>query len=152
MLYADECLRAGPARDDLRPGDRRHFLPVPPERLSKMPIALFALSLAAFAIGTTEFIIAGLLPDLSASFGVSIPTAGLLVTAYAVAVAIGGPVLALLTARLPRKPMIVGLLAVFTLGQAFCALAPSYPLLMAARIFVACGHGLFYGIAPFTFK
>jgi DHA1 family inner membrane transport protein len=147
MLYADECLRAGPARDDLRPGHRRHFLPVPPERLSKMPIALFALSLAAFAIGTTEFIIAGLLPDLSASFGVSIPTAGLLVTAYAVAVAIGGPVLALLTARLPRKPMIVGLLAVFTLGQAFCALAPSYPLLMAARIFVACGHGLFYGIA-----
>lgn len=113
----------------------------------QMPIALFTLSLAAFAIGTAEFIIAGLLPDLSADFGVSIPTAGLLVTGYAVAVAIGGPILALLTARLPRKPMIVGLLAFFALGQAFCALAPSYPWLMAGRILVACGHGLFYGIA-----
>jgi DHA1 family inner membrane transport protein len=115
----------------------------PPE----MPVALLALSLAAFAIGTAEFIIAGILPDLSSDFGVSIPTAGLLVTGYAVAVAIGGPILALLTAHLPRKPMIVGLLAVFAVGQALCALAPSYPLLMAARVFVACGHGLFYGIA-----
>jgi DHA1 family inner membrane transport protein len=124
---------------------RRHLPSVPPE--TQMPVALFALSLAAFAIGTAEFIIAGLLPDLSSNFGVSIPTAGLLVTAYAIAVAIGGPILALLTARLPRKPMIVGLLAVFAVGQAFCALAPSYPWLMAGRIFVACSHGLFYGIA-----
>jgi len=112
-----------------------------------MPIALYTLSLAAFAIGTAEFIIAGILPDLSADFAVSIPAAGLLVTAYATAVAIGGPIFALLTAHLPRKPMIVFLLAFFTVGQALCAVAPSYPWLMAARIFVACGHGLFYGIA-----
>ncbi len=112
-----------------------------------MPIAIYALSLAAFAIGTAEFIIAGILPDLSADFAVSIPTAGLLVTAYAVAVAVGGPILAVLTARLPRKPMIVALLAVFVFGQILCALAPSYGWLMAARIFVACSHGLFYGIA-----
>lgn len=112
-----------------------------------MPIAIFALSLAAFAIGTAEFIIAGVLPNLSADFSVSIPTAGLLVTGYAVAVAIGGPILSVLTTRLPRKPMIVGLLALFALGQAVCALAPSYGWLMAARIFVACSHGLFYGIA-----
>ena len=111
-----------------------------------MPIALFALSLAAFSIGTTEFLIAGILPDLSADFGVSIPTAGLLVTGYAVAVAIGGPILAILTARLPRKPMLVGLLAFFTLGQVLCAVAPSYPLLMAARILVAAAHGLMFGI------
>jgi len=111
-----------------------------------MPIALFALSLAAFSIGTTEFLIAGILPDLSADFGVSIPTAGLLVTGYAVAVAIGGPILAILTARLPRKPMLVALLAFFTLGQALCAVAPSYPLLMAARILVAAAHGLMFGI------
>jgi DHA1 family inner membrane transport protein len=112
-----------------------------------MPIAIFALSLAAFAIGTTEFVIAGILPDLSADFSVSIPTAGLLVTAYAAAVAIGGPILAVLTAHLPRKPMIIALLAVFTIGQGLCALAPSYGWLMAARVLVACGHGLFYGIA-----
>ena len=112
-----------------------------------MPIALYALALAAFSIGTAEFIIAGLLPDLSSDLAVSIPTAGLLVTAYAVAVAIGGPILAIATARLPKKPMIVALLAFFAVGQALCALAPSYPVLVAARILVACGHGLFYGIA-----
>jgi DHA1 family inner membrane transport protein len=112
-----------------------------------MPPALFALSLAAFSIGTAEFIIAGILPDLSSDLAVSIPTAGLLVTFYAVAVAIGGPILAIFTARLPKKPMIVVLLSIFVLGQAFCALAPNYPLLVASRVFVACGHGLFYGIA-----
>jgi DHA1 family inner membrane transport protein len=112
-----------------------------------MPIAIYALSLAAFAIGTAEFVISGILPDLAADFAVSIPTAGLLVTAYAAAVAIGGPILAVLTARLPRKPMIVALLIVFVFGQALCALAPSYGWLMAARVFVAASHGLFYGIA-----
>jgi len=112
-----------------------------------MPIAIYALALASFSIGTAEFIIAGILPNLARDFDVSIPTAGLLMTAYAVAVAVGGPILAVLTAHLPRKPMIIAMLGVFVLGQVFCALAPSYGWLMAARIFVACSHGLFYGIA-----
>jgi DHA1 family inner membrane transport protein len=112
-----------------------------------MPFAIYALSLAAFSIGTAEFIIAGILPDLSHDLSVSIPTAGLLVTFYAAAVAIGGPVLALLTAKFPKKPMIIGLLSVFAIGQGLCALAPSYPVLVSARVFVACWHGLFYGIA-----
>ena len=110
-----------------------------------MPIAIYALSLAVFAVGTAELIIAGILPDLSTDFGVDIPTAGLLVTGYALAVAIGGPLFALLTARLPRKPMIVGLLVLFVVGQVLCAVAPSYGWLLAARILVACGHGLFFG-------
>jgi DHA1 family inner membrane transport protein len=110
-----------------------------------MPIGLLALSLAAFSVGTGEFIIAGILPDLSADFGVGIPTAGLLVTVYAIAVAIGGPILAMVTSSLPRKPLIVFLLAIFALGQAFCALAPSYSWLMAGRVFTACSHGLFFG-------
>ncbi len=110
-----------------------------------MPIGLLVLSLAAFAIGTTEFIISGILPNLAADFSVSIPTAGLLVTVYATAVAIGGPILAILTAGLPRKPLIVFLLAVFSVGQALCALAPSYAWLMAGRVFSACSHGLFFG-------
>jgi DHA1 family inner membrane transport protein len=110
-----------------------------------MPIALVALALAVFSVGTAELIIAGILPDLSADFGIDIPTAGLLVTAYAVAVAIGGPIFAVLTARLPRKQLIVGVMILFVVGQGLCALAPSYGWLMAARILVACGHGLFFG-------
>lgn len=110
-----------------------------------MPTGLLVLTLAAFAIGTSEFIIAGILPNLAADFDVGIPTAGLLVTVYATAVAIGGPFLAILTASLPRKPLIVFLLAVFSVGQALCALAPTYSWLMAGRVFSACSHGLFFG-------
>ena len=110
-----------------------------------MPIGLLVLTFAAFAIGTSEFIIAGILPNLAADFKVSIPTAGLLVSVYATAVAVGGPILALVTAQLPRKPLIVFLLGVFSIGQALCALAPSYSWLMAGRVFSACSHGLFFG-------
>lgn len=110
-----------------------------------MPIGLVALALAAFAVGTGEFIISGLLPDLAADFRVSIPVTGLLVSVYAAAVAIGGPVLALLTAHLPRKALILSLLGIFCLAQAFCALAPSFGWLMAGRVFAAASHGLFFG-------
>ena len=112
-----------------------------------MPIGIFVLALAAFAIGTGEFIISGILPDLASDFHVGIPTAGLLVTGYAAAVAVGGPLLALVTGHLPRKPLIVCLLAIFSLGQVFCALAPTYSWLMAGRVFAACSHGLFFGAA-----
>jgi len=112
-----------------------------------MPIAIYALALAAFAIGTAEFIIAGILPTLSTDLGVTIPIAGLLVSGYALAVAIGGPLLALSTAHLPRKPMIVTLVGLFAIGQAFCAIAPNYGFLLAARMLVALTHGLFFGNA-----
>jgi DHA1 family inner membrane transport protein len=112
-----------------------------------MPVALYALALASFAVCTAEFVVSGLLPDLSGDLSVSIPVAGLLVSAYAVAVAIGGPILAVLTARYPRKPTLLAMLAVFTIGQILCALASSYPMLLAARVFVACCHGVFFGIA-----
>src|ERR1700761_6635053 len=107
-----------------------------------MPVGLLALALAAFSVGTNEFIISGVLPDIAADFGVSIPTTGLLVSVYAFAVAIGGPLLAMLTSKARRKPLIVSLLVFFVFGQAFCALAPSYAWLMAGRVFTACSHGL----------
>ena len=112
-----------------------------------MPIALYALALAAFAVGTAEFIIAGLLPTLAGDLGVSIPAAGLLVSGYALGVAIGGPVLALLTAHLPRRPMILAMVALYALGHVFCALAPNYTVLLIARVLVALTHGLFFGNA-----
>ena len=112
-----------------------------------MPLAVFALSLAAFCIGTTEFIISGILLGVSSDLGVSVPMAGLLVTGYAAGVAVGGPVLALLTARVPIKPAALGVIAIFALGQVFCALAPNYELLLLARLISACGHGVFFGVA-----
>lgn len=112
-----------------------------------MPIAVFSLALAAFSIGTTEFIISGILLAISRDLDVSIPTAGLLVTGYAAGVAVGGPLLGLLTNRLPLKPAIMGVMILFAIGQMLCALAPNYPLLLAARLVSACGHGVFFGVA-----
>jgi DHA1 family inner membrane transport protein len=112
-----------------------------------MPIAVFALSLAAFCIGTTEFIISGILLGVSTDLRVSIPMAGLLVTGYAAGVAVGGPVLALLMTKVPLKPAILGVMGVFALGQVLCAFAPNYELLLAARLISACGHGVFFGVA-----
>ena len=110
-----------------------------------MPLAIYALALAAFAIGTAEFIISGILPPLAADLAVSIPTAGLLVSAYAVGVAIGGPLLTLATARIPPKTLIVSLMAIFALAQGLCAIAPDYGLLLAARIVSSASHGVFFG-------
>jgi len=115
-----------------------------------MPIAVYALALMAFAIGTTEFIVSGILPAISADLSVSIPTAGLLVTGYAAGVAVGGPILALLTARFPAKPVLLVLGVVFAVGQVLCAVAPDYALLMGARLVSACGHGVFFGIGSVT--
>jgi DHA1 family inner membrane transport protein len=112
-----------------------------------MPPAVFALSLAAFCIGTTEFIISGILLHVSNDLHVTVPTAGLLVTGYAAGVAIGGPLLGLVLNRLPLKPAILGVIALFALGQLLCAIAPTYELLLLARLVSACGHGLFFGVA-----
>ena len=109
-------------------------------------LPLLALAVAAFGIGTTEFVIMGLLPDVAQSLAVSIPQAGLLVTGYALAVCIGSPIVAVATARLPRRATLLGLMGVFILGNALCALAPGYWTLMGARIVTALAHGAFFGI------
>ena len=108
--------------------------------------ALVALFLGAFSIGTTEFVPAGLLPDIARDLDVSVPVAGLLISAYAAGVAIGGPIVSLLTSRFPRKPTILVLMLIFVLGHVFGALAPSYPVLLAARLVISVSHGSFFGL------
>jgi len=107
---------------------------------------LLALAIAAFGIGTTEFIIMGLLPDLAHDFHVSIPKAGTLVSAYALAVTIGSPLLVLALAKVDRKRALILLMSLFILGNTACALAPSFGLLLLARILTALMHGAFFGI------
>jgi DHA1 family inner membrane transport protein len=105
-----------------------------------------ALAIAAFGIGTSEFIIMGLLPNLSDDFHVSIPKAGALVTGYALSVTVGAPLVAIATARLERKLALLLLMGIFTLGNLACAVAPTYNLLFAARVLTALCHGAFFGI------
>lgn len=112
-----------------------------------MPIAIFTLFLAAFCIGTTEFVIAGLLPQISRDLGVSIPAAGYLISAYAIGVAIGGPIITLATVRIPRKQNLLYLMAIFIGGHVWCATAQNYELLIAGRLVVALSHGSFFGVA-----
>src|SRR6202165_5678597 len=108
--------------------------------------ALLALAMASFGIGTTEFVIMGLLPDVARDLSVTIPQAGLLVSGYALGVAFGAPILAVATARLDRRRALLLLIAIFIVGNVLCALAPSYALLMGARIVTAFGHGAFFGL------
>jgi DHA1 family inner membrane transport protein len=111
-----------------------------------MRLPLLALALASFGIGTTEFVIMGLLPQLAQDLGVSIPGAGLLVSGYALGVVVGAPILAVATARLPRRIALLGLMGIFIVGNALCALAPGYGWLMAARVLTAFCHGAFFGV------
>ncbi|MEB0091101.1 MFS transporter [Pseudomonas sp. CCI4.2] len=111
-----------------------------------MPLSLLMLALSAFAIGTTEFVIMGLLPEVATDLGVSIPGAGWLVTGYALGVAIGAPFMAMVTAKLPRKAALVALMVIFIIGNLLCALASDYNVLMFARIVTALCHGAFFGI------
>nr|WP_304665401.1 MFS transporter [Pseudomonas savastanoi] len=104
------------------------------------------MALSAFAIGTTEFVIMGLLPDVAADLGVSIPGAGWLVTGYALGVAVGAPFMAMATAKLPRKAALVTLMGIFIIGNLLCALASYYNVLMFARVVTALCHGAFFGI------
>ena len=112
-----------------------------------MPLPLIALFIAAFAFGTTEFVIAGVLPQVAEGLGVSIPTAGTLVSGYALGIAVGGPLLTLATARLPRKTLLVGLTIAFTLGQLACALAPDFASMLHFRVILAVAHGAYFGVA-----
>ncbi|MGX4642388.1 MFS transporter [Massilia sp. SYSU DXS3249] len=111
-----------------------------------MPLALWALTLSAFAIGTTEFVIVGLIPDVAASLGVSVPSAGLLVSVYALGVAVGAPILTALTAGVPRKRLLIALMLLFTIGNLVAANAPGYASLMAARVLTGLAHGVFFSI------
>ncbi|MCY0094858.1 MFS transporter [Hoeflea ulvae] len=112
-----------------------------------MPLALWALTISAFAVGTTEFVIVGLLPTIAGSLGVSLPSAGLLVSLYALGVTIGAPVLTALTGKLPRKTLLLALLALFIVGNIFAAFAPGYGSLVVARFITGLAHGVFFAIA-----
>ncbi|WP_233839852.1 MFS transporter [Dyella sp. 2HG41-7] len=111
-----------------------------------MPLALYALAAGAFGIGTTEFVIMGLLIQVAADLKVGIATAGLLISGYALGVFVGAPVLTVATSRLPRKKVLIGLMAIFTIGNLACALAPNYTLLLLARVITSLAHGTFFGV------
>jgi len=111
-----------------------------------MPLALLALAISAFGIGTTEFVMMGLLPNVAADLGTSVPTAGYLVSAYAIGVVLGAPLLTALGARVPRKRMLLLLMAVFTAGNLASALAPGYGTLLAGRVLAGLPHGAFFGV------
>lgn len=124
-------------------GVRRPFLL---EVETVMPVALYALAAGAFGIGVTEFVIMGLLLDVSTDLGVSISAAGQLISGYALGVVIGAPLLTIATGRWPRKTVLLALMAIFTLGNLACALAPDYWTLMGARVLTAFAHGTFFGV------
>jgi len=112
-----------------------------------MPLALWALTVSAFAVGTTEFVIVGLIPTIAANLGVSLPSAGLLVSLYALGVTIGAPVLTALAGKMHRKTLLLALLVLFTLGNLFAAFAPGYEALVVARFITGLAHGVFFAIA-----
>ncbi|MBP0593593.1 MFS transporter [Paraburkholderia sp. LEh10] len=111
-----------------------------------MPGAVFSLAFAASAIGTTEFVIVGLLPDIARAFDISVSTAGLLVSFYALAITVGTPVVSALTARLPRRALLLALMTLFTLCNLAAGLSSSFPALLAIRIVMAVAHGVFFGL------
>jgi multidrug resistance protein len=111
-----------------------------------MPLALFALTVAAYAIGTTEFVIVGLLPTVANDLNIDLPLAGLIVSVYALGVTFGAPVLTALTGRLDRKLLLLGLMALFILGNTMAALSPGYAPLLVARVLSAFAHGVFFSV------
>jgi DHA1 family inner membrane transport protein len=110
-------------------------------------LAVMALALGGFGIGTTEFVAMGLLPDIAASLRITEPVAGHVISAYAMGVVIGAPLIASLTARMPRKTLLLGLMVLFTVANLASMFAPSYGTLMAARFVAGLPHGAFFGIA-----
>lgn len=117
-----------------------------PTASARLPLGLYALTAGAFGIGTTEFVIMGLLMQVAADLQVSIAAAGLLISGYALGVFVGAPLLTAATQRMPRKAVLVALMIVFTLGNLACALAPNYELLMTARVITSLAHGTFFGV------
>ncbi|MBN9135136.1 MAG: MFS transporter, partial [Phyllobacterium sp.] len=111
-----------------------------------MPLALLALTISAYAIGTTEFVIVGLLPTVAGDLGITLPLAGLIVSVYALGVTFGAPVLTALTGKIERKPLLLGLMALFIVGNTAAALSPTYELLLVARVLSAFAHGVFFSV------
>jgi DHA1 family inner membrane transport protein len=116
------------------------------KRMFSMPLALYALTVGAFGIGVTEFVIMGLLIEVGADLGVSIAAAGLLISGYALGVVFGAPILTAISSRWRRKSVLIALMVIFTIGNAACALAPNYETLMLARLVAALAHGTFFGV------
>ena len=119
----------------------------PPLPTRTAVLAIVALALGGFAIGTTEFVTMGLLPDIADGVDASIPTAGHLISAYALGVVVGAPVIAALGARLPRRPLAMTLMTAFVVGNALSALAPGYRTLLLARFVAGLPHGAYFGVA-----
>ena len=117
-----------------------------PAGRARMPMSVYALTIGSFGIGTTEFIIMGLLVQVATELQVSLPQAGLLISGYALGVFVGAPLLTLATRRLPHKNTLVALMVIFTLGNLACALAPSHGWLMAARVLTSLAHGTYFGV------
>ncbi|GAB2442969.1 MFS transporter [Nocardia tengchongensis] len=111
-----------------------------------MPLAIFALAIGAFGIGTTEFVIMGLLPEIAGDYGVTIPAAGLLVTGYALGVVVGAPVMTALGTRVGRKQILMLLMGLFVAGNLISALAPTFGVMLTGRIVASLAHGAFFGI------
>ncbi|WP_346620577.1 MFS transporter [Blastococcus montanus] len=123
------------------PTDRPPLSPV------RVVVAIVALALGGFAIGTTEFVTMGLLPDIAEGVGVDIPSAGHVISAYALGVVVGAPVIAAMSARLPRRALLVGLMGAFLVGNVLTAVAPAYPTLLGARFLAGLPHGAYFGVA-----
>ncbi|WP_158603012.1 Cmx/CmrA family chloramphenicol efflux MFS transporter [Jiangella rhizosphaerae] len=113
----------------------------------RVPPAVYVLGASIFVLGTTEFMIAGLLPEIAADLDVSIPQAGLLISAFAIGMTVGAPVMAVATLRLPRKATLLAASAVFLAGHVLGAMAPSYEVLMVARVVSAVATGAFWAVA-----
>ncbi|MBX5239012.1 MFS transporter [Rhizobium sp. NLR22b] len=111
-----------------------------------MPLAILALTIAAYAIGTTEFVIVGLLPTVATDLNITLPLAGLIVSVYALGVTFGAPILTALTAKIERKPLLLGLMALFIVGNTIAASSPGYDLLLVARVIAAFAHGVFFSV------
>lgn len=111
-----------------------------------MPLAILALAVSAFGIGTAEFVMMGLLPDVAGDLGTSVPTAGYLVSAYALGVVVGAPLLTALGSRIPRKRMLLLLMGLFTVGNLASAVAPGYWTLLGGRFLAGLPHGAFFGV------
>ena len=125
--------------------DRDVMAGIPADR-GGFPVPVLALSMCAFCIGTAEYIVMGLLPDIAHDLGVSIPSAGQLITGYALGVVLGAPILAVITARMERKRVLLAMVAVFIIGNFLSAIAPTYSFLMASRVLAAFAHGTLFGV------
>lgn len=111
-----------------------------------MPLALLALAIGAFGIGTTEFVVVGLLPQIAGDYGVSVPTAGLLVTGYALGVVAGAPLMTALGTKVSRKRMLILLMGLFVVGNLVSAVAPVLAVMLVGRVIASLAHGAFFGI------